>query len=336
MKTAIYIGRFQPFHNGHLAAAKTILKHADHVVFVIGSADCATSTKNPFDAETRMVMIEDAMFEANIPESDYSIEYVNDHPYNETEWITEVQRIAAEHNATHIGGFRKDGSSYYLDLFPNLEFIDTGVTNIKLSATDIRTALFEGKHELIKGAVAPLVFQTMLEAMEGNPQLYQRLIGDYLMLKKYKESWAAAPYPPTFVTADAVVLCAGHVLLVERGASPGKGLLALPGGFVEQGERLEDAAIRELMEETRINMTGFAIRRSIAATRVYDDPLRSERGRTITHAYGFRLEDARGLPQVKGADDAAKAFWKPLSELKPQDMFEDHYSIIQDMIGRMG
>lgn len=336
MKTAIYIGRFQPFHNGHLAATQAILKQVDRVIFIVGSADSAISTKNPFDAETREFMIEDAMFDANIPEGRYFIERVNDHPYNETEWITEVQRIASQWQATHIGGFKKDDSSYYLDLFPNLQFIDTGVTNIKLSATDIRNAVFEGKFELIKGAVSSLVYGTIRNTFEEQKETYDRLVGDYQMLKKYKESWAAAPYPPTFVTADAVVIAAGHVLLVERGAAPGKGLFALPGGFVNPNETVFEASVRELREETDIAITDFALRRTVTARAVYDHPLRSERGRTITHAFGWRLEDSRGLPAVNGGDDAAKAFWLPLSRLKPQRMFEDHYAIIQDMIGKMG
>ncbi len=54
---------------------------------------------------------------------------------------------------------------------------------------------------------------------------------EWRMLRDYHAAWAVAPDPPVFVTVDAVVTCARHVLLIERGQSPGKGLLAVPGGM---------------------------------------------------------------------------------------------------------
>jgi bifunctional NMN adenylyltransferase/nudix hydrolase len=110
-----------------------------------------------------------------------------------------------------------------------------------------------------------------------------------------------------FVTADAVVVQSGHILLVERGRAPGKGLLALPGGFVNPEERIRDAAIRELREETSISDGKGQIPPAMLAsfiedarTRVFDAPNRSLRGRIITHAFLFRLPERRKLFGVKG------------------------------------
>ncbi|MEC8908597.1 MAG: bifunctional nicotinamide-nucleotide adenylyltransferase/Nudix hydroxylase, partial [Pseudomonadota bacterium] len=72
---------------------------------------------------------------------------------------------------------------------------------------------------------------------------------------------------------------------------------------------------------------------SIRKQAVFDDPYRSARGRTITHAFYIELEPNASLPKVKGSDDARQACWMPLGDLKPQDMFEDHYFVIQDMLG---
>ena len=58
--------------------------------------------------------------------------------------------------------------------------------------------------------------------------------------KDYKAQFSMLPYPPVFVTGDAVVTCAGHLLVVERGGMPGKGLWALPGGFINQKETVEE------------------------------------------------------------------------------------------------
>ena len=81
---------------------------------------------------------------------------------------------------------------------------------------------------------------------------YAALRDEADFIAKYRGAWRTAPYPPTFVTVDAVVVQSGHVLLVERKAYPGKGLQALPGGFVRPDERLQDTCIRELREETRL------------------------------------------------------------------------------------
>ncbi|VFS46366.1 Bifunctional NMN adenylyltransferase/Nudix hydrolase [Budvicia aquatica] len=80
-------------------------------------------------------------------------------------------------------------------------------------------------------------------------------------------------------------------------------------------------------------MPAPVLKGSIKRQAVYDAPYRSARGRTITHAFYIELEPSLELPKVKGSDDAKTARWVPLSELDPQVMFEDHYFIIQDMLG---
>jgi bifunctional NMN adenylyltransferase/nudix hydrolase len=89
----------------------------------------------------------------------------------------------------------------------------------------------------------------------------------------------------------------------------------------------------ELREETRLKVPAPVLRGSIRERRVFDAPHRSERGRTITHAYLIELAPAPELPKVKGGDDARHAFWLPLAQLEPERLFEDHYFIIQAMLG---
>jgi len=75
------------------------------------------------------------------------------------------------------------------------------------------------------------------------------------------------------------------------------------------------------------------LRGSLTSRDFFDDPHRSTRGRTITQAFRFDLRPDVELPKVKGSDDAAMALWVPLARIRSEEMFEDHYFIIQKMIG---
>jgi 8-oxo-dGTP diphosphatase len=133
-------------------------------------------------------------------------------------------------------------------------------------------------------------------------------------------------YPRPAVTTDAILLSKVeeyHILLIERGAEPYKGCWALPGGFVEMDEELEDACAREVKEETGLDVGG--LQQFYTAGTVGRDP----RGRTISVVFWCEVE---GMPQPQHGDDAAKAQWFPLSGL-PQLAF-DHEFIIKKFLGR--
>ena len=202
-------------------------------------------------------------------------------------------------------------------------FGDTTLEALEKAATSTESAIPE---KLVQEAL-DVTGKTWHNIKEG--------IVEYL--EKYKKQAAAYPYPIIFVTADAVVMQAGHVLMVQRGADPGNGLWALPGGFVDAtGDRtMEDAALRELREETGIKVPEKVLRGSIRGNHVFAAPDRSQRGRTITHAIHIALEDGEwNLPKVKGSDDAARAKWIPISRLNSEEIFEDHYDIIQYFLGK--
>ena len=163
---------------------------------------------------------------------------------------------------------------------------------------------------------------------------YIKAFQNVVPIPRYRAQYAHLPSPPVFVTVAAVVVHSGHILLVKRGAEPGKGLWALPGGFVGHDELLLDACLRELKEETRLKLPEPVLRGSIKGQRVFDRPDRSLRGRTITHAYHFEFPGGE-LPLVKGGDDAARARWVPLAEFHDMEgvMFEDHYGIATAFLG---
>jgi bifunctional NMN adenylyltransferase/nudix hydrolase len=328
----IFIGRFQPFHNGHEEVVRKALNLSHKIILLVGSAYQPRTLRNPWDYSEREAMIRLAFS----PEENKRILIfpLMDYTYNEPLWIRSVQQLVGGVVHNKIGsdakigliGLHKDSTSYYLSQFPQWGRVD--VANYEnLSATDIRKAYFsEGMISDVNTNIA-----IELEKFKLTSE-YEQVANEQRFINNYKKGWEAAPYAPTFVTVDAVVIQAGHILLIRRKAEPGKGLLALPGGFLDQSERLKDAVIRELREETRIKVPAPVLAGSITKQEVFDDPYRSARGRTITHAYLIELYGDK-LPKVKGGDDASHAFWVPFGEIKPEMMFEDHFHIIQAMIG---
>jgi bifunctional NMN adenylyltransferase/nudix hydrolase len=332
--TLVLIGRFQPLHNAHLEIIKRCTALTDQLVIVVGSANQPRTYKNPFTFEERARMIKDAT--AGLDLRVY-VEPNIDTIYNDQAWAVRIQGIHSKYRClgTRDGiiGHKKDESSFYLDMFPQWEFVN--VEQIEpLGATNIRDLYFKRDVNMnfIKSVVPQTTFD-FLSAFKSTPE-YEQIIREREFVETYKKQYASLPYPPIFVTADAVVIQSGHVLMIKRRSEPGKGLWALPGGFVNANtdKRVEDAAIRELREETGIKVPGPVLRGSIVRSRVFDAVDRSARGRTITHAYHIVLPDGE-LPKVKGQDDAEKARWVPISDVRSDECFEDHYEIIQHFLG---
>jgi bifunctional NMN adenylyltransferase/nudix hydrolase len=337
----IFIGRFEPFHNGHQAVVRHALTLARKLIVLIGSAHKPRTIKNPWNVSEREVMIREATGTAA---DRLIVRPLADHLYNETLWVSDVQRTVAEavradggKSEASIGliGRDKDGSSYYLKEFPQWPLVDVQHCEV-LSATEIREHLFAGDDGalLMIKANVPAPVHGMLEAFRKTSPAHKQLLREFTFIRNYRKGWEAAPYPPTFVTADAVVVHSGHVLLVKRGAEPGKGLWALPGGFVQQDEPVLTTALRELREETRLKVPLPVLKGSMKGQQVFDHPDRSLRGRTITHAFYFEFP-AGDLPDVRGGDDADKARWVPISEAlaMEEQCFEDHFHILEHFVG---
>ena len=163
--------------------------------------------------------------------------------------------------------------------------------------------------------------------------VFDTVRADWRQIARERQAWSVAPYPVVLVTVDAVVRAGGHVLLIRRGRSPGKGLWAVPGGFLEPSEPVLDAALRELVEETGLPWSRRQALASLRGSHVFDHPERSQRGRVITHAYYFDLGNA-APPPVQGADDAAAAEWVPLERLRTMEaqLHDDHFHILRTFL----
>ena len=358
----VFVGRMSPFHLGHKAVIDAALDQSENVLVLLGSAGKARTVRNPFTFEERMAMIvgtyEDRSanerLAGEVPTLErLFIEPLFDKTYNDTAWIKQVQDTVNETalNIINDGGFRnhgtadlkigligaaKDHTSYYLKLFPQWESVNVPVEGA-IHATNIREGYLRGTFEryqlestLLPKAVSHFLFD---EGSFKDSEHYRRLQKEINHVDKYKKSWSAAPYPVKHFTADAVVEQSGHILLVKRKAVPGKGLWALPGGHVDEYEPVENAVFRELDEETKIKVPLAVLKGSVVNERLFDDPYRSTIGRVITYAKHIRLTGDTKLPKVKGSDDAEKAKWFPISDIREDMMFDDHYHVINFFLG---
>ncbi len=326
----VVIGRFQPVHNAHIKLieyAASISKNS--VIVLIGSANQPSTYKNPFSYADRASLIEES--------TDYHciFEPIEDSIYSDTVWISRVQSVIAKNtlptDKIAIVGHKKDLSSAYLDWFPNYDTVPVEEFD-QLNATDIRSLYFDDKISMnyLKNVVPEPTYNFLEAFASSHKDKFDTIVEERKFLEKYKKQYEVCPYPPVFVTTDAVVVCNGHVLMIRRKAVPGKGLYALPGGFLDTNNDIsvKSGMLRELKEETNIKVPLPVLEGHIKDSHVFDAISRSSRGRTITHAFYIQLHE-RLLPKVKGGDDAQQALWFPLGTLDSSKIYEDHAEIIR-------
>jgi bifunctional NMN adenylyltransferase/nudix hydrolase len=332
--TLVLIGRFQPFHTAHLEIIKRSTALCDKLIVITGSAAQPRTYKNPFTSQERERMIKAATAGLALQ---ITVESNIDTMYNDQAWAVRVQAIVAKNTQPGeriaVIGHKKDESSFYLDMFPQWGY--ENVDEIEpLSAVNIRDLYFKRdcNMKFIRNVVPETTF-IYLDAFKDTPE-YEQIIREREFLIEHAKQYASLKYPPIFSTADSVVICSGHVLMIKRRAEPGRGLWALPGGYVNANtdKTVLDAAIRELREETMIKVPGPVLRGSIVDNRVFDAVDRSPRGRIITHCFKIQLPDGE-LPKVKGSDDAEKARWVPIAEVRSDECFEDHYDMVMWAVG---
>ena len=158
------------------------------------------------------------------------------------------------------------------------------------------------------------------------------------MSTKTKNSVVPAGYDPSqfpafAVTVDVVILTMSdsrlHVLLVRRGVAPFEGMWAIPGGFKRPSESLDEAAKRELAEETGVDSASL-----LTQFGAYGDPARDPRMNVVTVAYLAVLRDVSGI--VAGTDAADAALIPVADALTPESALAfDHARIVRDAVARV-
>ena len=133
-------------------------------------------------------------------------------------------------------------------------------------------------------------------------------------------------YKNPIPTVDIVIEQASKILMIRRRNEPYRGYLALPGGFVNEGERVEDAARREVNEETSLDICLMDI------LGVYSDPNRDPRGHLMSTVFVGMIPVDKGTEPIQASahDDAAEIIWLNLEALENSDIAFDHRKILFD------
>lgn len=125
-------------------------------------------------------------------------------------------------------------------------------------------------------------------------------------------------------TVDVIIEQNSRILMIRRKNDPYKGCLALPGGFVDEGERIEDAAIREANEETSLNINLVDI------LGVYSDPKRDLRGHLISTVFVGIVPTDNLSVEASAQDDASEVEWINLEAINKRNIAFDHKKILFD------
>jgi bifunctional NMN adenylyltransferase/nudix hydrolase len=255
------------------------------------------------------------------------------------DWIVQVQSKvshAIRHNlgnapveVTLYGAESEETTKDYHDWFPQWE------VSVNL-VSDIDEGYRQALHFLFGEAETPRYTPeasdrliSWLHSEEG-----ERLQAEYHYVQEYISRTQTGKYPIQFQTVDNVVYYKGNILLVKRRSQPGKGLWALPGGFLEAMETCKQGAVRELQEETRLRVRP----EWIVSRDLFDHPRRSVRGRTLTNAFLWKIPDSATFPKVKAGSDASRVKWFPLATILEEmgdQLFEDHLDIITTLTKRL-
>ena len=193
---AVFIGRMQPLHKGHVQNIKNALEIADNVLVIVGSANQPRTPKNPFTAAERIQMIKSVF-----PLDRVQVESVEDY-YPDALWLKDVQTVAHKHiigsgidkftdAKVAILGHDKDHTSFYLNEFPTWDFVEIGNRlreaefSTIIDATDIRNAYFNGNFDHITDQV-PAEVSAFLQKFYKTP-VYYILVEELAYITRYKK-----------------------------------------------------------------------------------------------------------------------------------------------------
>lgn len=324
MKLGLIIGRFQPLHSGHVAIIEQALEQNEKVLLLVGSAQKLPDYKNPFHVDLRIDLIEE-VFEDRL--DNLVIQGVNDYP-TDAEWVADIidRILELEDDPENVTLYtsEKDEEFYRGNFNCPVEVSDSG----GLSATGIRAAMYRGNTNWM-GKCPETVENFLSDFISSNE--WERLRNEYQLCTTSREE-ATANHKwnnPIEPVVHACVVQNNKVLLVQRGGIRGHGQWALPGGFLDNHESTHTGALRELKEETGLDLAEV---RAITIAQAVGENLNGISTRTLAVNYLFAVHNDEELELVAG-DDAKALQWVDLADIVSGDfqLFYNHNDFVRQL-----
>lgn len=308
-KTALWVGRFQPTHLGHLDGAKQIQEQGiEKLIIGIGSAQEKNTLKNPFTFQERKEMLKLGLNKTlNI---DYEIVPIPDMP-TDKQWLSYIQNLFPGKSEGKWED-KKVGKRYLFETVfsgnpwvqncfeKDVEVKSLNENRVSISASNLRSKL--GNFEEILEETTQEI-SNYLDSISAGERI-QKLI--------------PKPRNP-YLATDGIVEYRGGIVLIERLNEPFG--YALPGGFVDYGESGEHAVVREMREELGLD---FKIKKQLG---FYSDPTRDPRNHVASVVY-----IGEGQGNLGAYDDAKSSIIVSPEDALKLDLVFDHRKIVEDYL----
>jgi len=214
---ALFIGRFQPFHNGHLTSIRYGLSVSERIIIAIGGYQLASSPFDPWSALDRKKMI----LKSLTPEERKKVQFIllRDRLYDEELWkenlTTEIHFLTKKNSKIVIIGHIKDQTSYYLNIFPQWNFIETGNFD-NINGTDIRRLFFQNK-TITTRDVPQIVLDFLLKfKMTNSFKSLQNQFNKYNLQDKFNADGLLS----SLNLKDSILLRVGSYILLKKSKLP--------------------------------------------------------------------------------------------------------------------
>ncbi len=325
MKVGLVIGRFQPLHNGHVDLIQRAYEENDVVLVLVGSANELPNYKNPFPTEDRISMIEH-----EFPEYDrLHIKGLDNYP-SDNEWIEDVisrvNTIEEDPSKVTLYTSEKDEDFYRANFLYTTKVTESA----GLNATDIRESIYnDGSKWMMK--VSSFVEDFVDNWIVSGE--WKRLRDEYFLCTTSKAT-ATSNHEysnPIEPVCHAMVIQGDKCLLVKRGGVRGHGQWALSGGFLENTETTRAGALRELKEETALDL--LTIPRAAEVAFAVEENMNGLSTRTIGFNYCYAVHPDEEI-NVTAGDDAQEVAWFSVKDIVEGKipLFYNHVTIIRRLV----